>query len=76
MCPVPAVVPMVLRSSPARKGRCCMDDHVRGGAVLEVAILTEPGGPVLRKIITTDGVDYIALRSSLAPEGQCCTLPF
>ena len=59
-----------LRSSPTPEGRCCSDDagRLRGTAV---AILTDPGGPVLHPPLPQVARGQ-ELRSSPTPEGRCC----
>src|SRR6266508_741016 len=41
---------LTLRSSPTLEGRCCDDEVDTGGGRHVVAILTDPGGPVLRDV--------------------------
>ncbi len=62
-----------LRSSPTPEGRCC--EHDRPGGLrpeVTVAILTDPGGSVLRSPGWASPSRYSVLRSSPTPEGRCC----
>lgn len=50
----------MLRSSPAQVGRCCLQIRVCLGDESAVAILTGPGGPVLRCVTSVDAGEVLA----------------
>jgi len=59
-----AVTFLMLRSSPAPEGRCCFSARqvINIAQQFEVAILTGPGGPVLRAgAVLANGVDGVAI---------------